>query len=39
MDSAVLSAIKKTKEGAAVRSYLRHAFSLSKGQYPHTMVF
>ncbi len=39
VDAQVLSAIKKAPEGAAVKSYLRHAFSLSKGEYPHKMVF
>ena len=39
VDKAVLEAIKKHKEGVMLKSYLRHTFGLSKGQYPHEMVF
>merc|ERR1739844_235881 len=39
VDKLVLAAIKKNKEGAALKQYLRHNFALSKGQYPHKMAF
>jgi large subunit ribosomal protein L6e len=39
VDKQVLEAIKKHPEGAMLKSYLRHNFALSKGQYPHKMVF
>merc|ERR1711981_438367 len=39
MDKQVLEAIKKHPEAAALKSYLKHIFALSKGQYPHTMSF
>jgi len=39
VDKQVLAAIKKNKEGAIMKQYLRHTFSLSKGQYPHQMAF
>ena len=39
MDKQVMEAIKKHKEGAALKQYLRHNFVLSKGQYPHKLVF
>ena len=39
LDKMVLDLIKKQKEGAAIKQYLRHAFTLSKGQYPHQMAF
>merc|ERR1711976_597835 len=39
LDKQVLEAIKKHKEGAVLKAYLRNNFSLSKGEYPHNMVF
>ena len=39
VDKQVLAAIKKHKDGVALKQYLRHNFALSKGQYPHQMVF
>jgi len=39
LDKQVLEAIKKHPEGAALKRYLKSSFSLSKGQYPHQMVF
>ena len=39
LDKKVLDIIKKNKEGAMLKSYLRHNFTLSKGQYPHQMAF
>merc|ERR1712058_134846 len=39
IDSQVLAAIKKEKEGQALRQYLKAPFALSKGQFPHTMSF
>ena len=39
VDAQVLAALKKSKDGQALKQYLRHGFSLSKGQYPHQMVF
>ena len=39
VDKLVLAVIKKNKEGAVLKQYLRHTFALSKGQYPHQMAF
>merc|ERR1711951_174272 len=39
IDTQVLAAIKKEKEGQALRQYLKAPFALSKGQFPHTMSF
>jgi len=39
VDKLVLAAIKKNKDGAVLKQYLRHNFALSKGQYPHKMAF
>lgn len=39
VDKMVLDAIKKHPEGKVLKSYLRHNFTLSKGQYPHNMTF
>merc|ERR1712173_201070 len=39
IDTQVLAAIKKNKEGAALRQYLKAPFALSKGQFPHLMAF
>merc|ERR1712178_474476 len=39
VDKLVLAAIKKNKDGAVLKEYLRHNFALSKGQYPHKMAF
>jgi large subunit ribosomal protein L6e len=39
IDTSVLSAIKKHPEGKFLKQYLRHNFSLSKGQFPHQMCF
>merc|ERR1711945_18802 len=39
IDTQVLEAIKKNKEGSALKQYLRASFALSKGQYPHNMAF
>ena len=35
----VLAAIKAEKEGAVLRQYLKTSFGLSKGQFPHNLVF
>merc|ERR1712228_619195 len=35
IDTQVLAAIKKEKEGQALRQYLKAPFALSKGQFPH----
>merc|ERR1712186_132962 len=35
MDAAVLEVIKKHPEAAALKSYFKATFQLSKGQYPH----
>merc|ERR1712183_516573 len=37
VDTQVLAAIKKHKEGAALKQYLKASFALSKGQFPHQM--
>merc|ERR1711872_177978 len=39
IDTQVLAAIKKEKDGQALRQYLKAPFALSKGQFPHTMSF
>ena len=39
MDKKILDLIKKHPEGKMLKSYLRHNFALSKGQYPHQMAF
>jgi len=39
VDTQVLAAIKKHKEGAALKQYLKASFALSKGQFPHQMSF
>merc|ERR1712183_484971 len=39
MDKQVLEAVKKHPEGSALKAYFKHIFSLSKGQFPHTMTF
>merc|ERR1711973_605584 len=39
VDKQVMEAIKKNSEGTALKSYLKSSFSLSKGEFPHTMVF
>jgi large subunit ribosomal protein L6e len=39
VDAQVLEAIKKHPEAAELKAYLKHSFGLSKGQYPHKMVF
>jgi len=39
LDKKMLDIIKKNKEGKLIKSYLRHNFTLSKGQYPHMMAF
>jgi len=39
LDKQILAVIKKNKEGAMLKQYLRHNFALSKGQYPHQMAF
>merc|ERR1712088_1102718 len=39
MDAAILEAIKKHPEAAALKSYFKATFQLSKGQYPHKMAF
>jgi len=39
IDTQVLAAIKKHKEGKVLAQYLKTSFALSKGQYPHTMSF
>jgi len=39
VDKQVMAAIKAEKEGALLKQYLKTSFGLSKGQYPHTLVF
>merc|ERR1712217_923125 len=39
LDVATLEAIKKHPEAAALKSYFKATFCLSKGQYPHKMAF
>merc|ERR1712141_649933 len=39
VDKQVLDAIKKHPEGASLKAYMKAIFSLSKGQFPHTMAF
>merc|ERR1712142_567587 len=39
IDTQVLEAIKKNKEGSALKQYLKAPFALSKGQFPHLMAF
>ena len=34
-----MAAIKAEKDGALLKQYLKTSFGLSKGQYPHTLVF
>ena len=35
----MLAAIKAHKDGAVLKQYLKHTFSLSKGEFPHKMKF
>jgi len=39
LDAEVLEVMKKHPEAAALKSYFKATFSLSKGQYPHKMAF
>jgi len=39
VDKQVLAAMKKHPEGASLKAYMKAIFSLSKGQFPHTMAF
>jgi large subunit ribosomal protein L6e len=39
VDTQILAVIKKHKESAMLRQYLRHNFTLSKGQFPHKLAF
>merc|ERR1711894_657985 len=39
VDKQVLEAVKKHPDGASLKAYFKHIFSLSKGQYPHKMDF
>merc|ERR1711997_101564 len=39
VDKAILEAIKKHADGKMLRQYMRTGFGLSKGEYPHKMVF
>merc|ERR1711902_336395 len=39
LDAEVLAVITKHPEAAALKSYFKATFSLSKGQYPHKMAF
>merc|ERR1711894_226399 len=39
VDKQVLEAVKKHPDGASLKVYFKHIFSLSKGQYPHKMDF
>merc|ERR1712200_257602 len=39
VDKQVLAAIKSNKEALLLKQYLKSSFALSKGQFPHNMVF
>merc|ERR1712179_801056 len=39
VDGQILEAIKKSADGAVLKQYLKASFALSKGEYPHKMVF
>jgi len=39
LDKQLLAAISKAPEGAMLKQYLKATFGLSKGQFPHKMVF
>jgi large subunit ribosomal protein L6e len=39
VDKQVMAAIKKNTDGSMLKQYLRTTFGLSKGQYPHNLVF
>merc|ERR1712165_105584 len=39
VDSGLLEAIKKHADGKLLKQYLRTGFGLSKGEFPHKMVF
>merc|ERR1711994_224426 len=39
VDAGILEAIKKHADGKMLKQYLRTGFGLSKGEFPHKMVF
>merc|ERR1719339_227565 len=39
VDKQIMTAIKANKDGALLKQYLKTSFALSKGQYPHNLVF
>ena len=39
VDKQILAVIAKHPEAPMLKAYLKHTFSLSKGQFPHQMVF
>eukprot|EP00088_Acartia_fossae_P022786 TRINITY_DN238_c0_g1_i1.p1 TRINITY_DN238_c0_g1~~TRINITY_DN238_c0_g1_i1.p1 ORF type:complete len:250 (-),score=100.06 TRINITY_DN238_c0_g1_i1:123-872(-) len=39
LDKQIVAAVKAHSEGALLRQYLKTKFGLTKGQYPHNMVF
>jgi len=39
VDAGILEAIKKHTDGKVLKQYLRTGFGLSKGEFPHKMVF
>merc|ERR1711982_194708 len=39
VDKQLLEAVKKHADGKLLKAYLRTGFGLSKGEYPHKMVF
>ena len=39
VDKSLMEAIKKNADGKLLKQYLRTGFGLSKGEYPHKMVF
>jgi len=39
LDKQVLEAIKKSADGAVLKAYMKSTFGLSKGEFPHKMVF
>ena len=39
VDKSLMEAVKKHADGKLLKQYLRTGFGLSKGEYPHKMVF